>query len=394
MASLQHRRDRYYVRWRVGGRDSKEHTKVFRTLTEAEDFKREIESSETARRVLRDIPGIPGWGDGGGGYLGMAPQPDAFVEYARRLIELDDNLRPGTKALYLRVLRLHFEGTELGASPIHAITPDVIADWWRQLPDTEAKGVRRQAHQILAKILNRAVVTGDIEVSPLTRLPEVKRPRTGRPEIDALTVEQVEALAAQAAASQWDEYASARNRLEILVMAWAGLRAGEVGALKRGDIVRDGDRCSVRVRQQVVRITGGDARLADVKTAAGRRTIFIPCSLADEIDAFVEGFGAARDGRIFHGPKGALRYAHLINHSVASAGKKIGLDVNAHQLRHTAASLLRRSGADIRALQRFMGHSDIRVTLGTYAHLYSDELVDLADRMEALRKDHRNGGNA
>jgi integrase len=390
MASLQHRRDRYYVRWRDGGRESKEHTKVFATLAEAEDFKREIESRETARRVLRDVPGIPGWG-GGGGFLGMAPQPDAFVEYARRLIELDDNLRPGTKALYLRVLRLHFEGTELGASPVHAITPEVIADWWRRLPDTEAKGVRRQAHQILAKILNRAVVTGDIEVSPLTRLPEVKRPRTGRAEIEALTVRQVEALAAQAAASQWDEYASARNQLEILVMAWAGLRAGEVGALKRRDVVRDGDRCSVRVRQQVVRITGGDARLADVKTAAGRRTIFIPCSLADEIDAFLEQFGAAKDGRIFHGSKGSLRYAHLINHSVASAGKKIGLDVNAHQLRHTAASLLRRSGADIRALQRFMGHSDIRVTLGTYSHLYTDELVDLADRMEALREDDRNG---
>jgi integrase len=390
MAGLQHRRDRYYVRWRDGGRGSKEHVKVFLTLAEAEDLKREVERGETARRVLRDVPGIPGWGDGGG-FLGMKSAGDSFVEYARRIVELDDNLRPGTKALYLRILRLHFEGTELGASPVHAITPDVIAEWWRRLPDTEAKGVRRQAHQLLAKILNRAVVTGDIETSPLKRLPEVKRPRTARPEIDALTVEQVEALAGAAASGQWDEYASARNRLEILVMAYAALRAGEVGALKRADVIREGDKCRVRVRQQVVRITGGDARLADVKTAAGRRTIFIPCSLADEIDAFVDRFGAARDGRLFHGRKGAIRYAHLINHSVASAGRKIGLDVNAHQLRHTAASLLRRSGADIRALQRFMGHSDIRVTLQTYSHLYGDELGDLADRMEALRDEHRNG---
>lgn len=173
-------------------------------------------------------------------------------------------------------------------------------------------------------------------------------------------------------------------------MAYSGVRAGELGAIRRQDIVRDGERCSVRVRQQVVRITGGDARLADVKSASGRRTIFIPCSLADEIDAFVERFGTARDGRLFHGRKGALRYAHLVNHSVALAGRKIGLDVNAHQLRHTAASLLRRSGADIRALQRFLGHSDIRVTLQTYSHLYGDELGDLADRMEALR----NGGRS
>jgi integrase len=240
-------------------------------------------------------------------------------------------------------------------------------------------------------VLNRAVVAGDIDVSPLKRLPEIKRPRTERPEIEALDVEQVEALAAAAAASQWDEMSSARNRLEILVMAYGGLRAGEVGALKRTGLIREGDKCRVRVRQQVVRIKGGDARLADVKTAAGRRTVYIPCSLAEEILSFVETYGSARDGRLFYGRKGALRYAHLINHSVASAGRRIGLDVNAHQLRHSAASLLRRSGADIRALQRFMGHSDIRVTLGVYGHLYHDELGDLADRMEALREQHRNG---
>jgi integrase len=278
----------------------------------------------------------------------------------------------------------------LGASPVHTITPAVIADWWRALPDTEAKGVRRQAHQVLAKVLNRAVAAGDLDVSPLKRLPEIKRPRSARPEVDALTVEQVELLAA-AAAGQWDEYSSARNRLEILVMAYAGLRAGEVGALKRADIIREGDRCRVRIRQQVTRIRGGDARLSDVKTAAGRRTIFIPCSIAEEIDALVARFGTARDGRIFYGRKHALRYSHLINHSVASAGKRIGLDVNAHQLRHTAASLLRRSGADIRALQRALGHSDIRLTLQTYSHLYHDELGDLADKMEALRAGH-NGG--
>jgi hypothetical protein len=97
MASLQHRRDRYYVRRRDGGRDSKEHTEVFRALADAEAFKAEIERGETARRVLRDVPGIPGWNDGGG-YLGTKPVGDPLVEYARRMIELDDNLRPGDES--------------------------------------------------------------------------------------------------------------------------------------------------------------------------------------------------------------------------------------------------------------------------------------------------------
>lgn len=228
---------------------------------------------------------------------------------------------------------------------------------------------------------------GDIEVSPLKRVPEIKRPRSGRKEIEALTVKQVEALAQAAADSQWDPYSAARNRVEILVMAYAGLRGGELGALEASDIMREDDRCQVRVHQQVTRVSGGDARLAPVKTAAGRRTVYIQCSLADDIDKLIEDFGTAKDGRIFHGRKDALRYAHLVNHSVAAAGKRIGLDTNAHMLGHTAASLLRRSGADIRALQRFMGHSDIRVTLQTYSHLYTDELGNLADKMEELRNE-------
>ncbi len=387
MASIQHRRDRYYVRWRDGGRDTREQVRVFRTLAEAEAFKLERDRELTTRRVLRGVPGIPGWDD----TAEPTTSDDPFTAYARRMIELDDSLRPGTKAVYVRNIRLHFEGTALGGMDVRTITPEDVETFWRSLPDTEAKGVRRKVYLLLAKVLNAAVKVGDIPVSPLTRS-HVRRPTSGRPEIESLEVDQLEALADAAAASQWDEYASARNRLEILVMGYSGIRAGELGALRRQDVVRDGDRCAIRVRQQVTRITGGDARLADVKSAAGRRTIYIPCSLADEIDTLVERFGTARDGRLFRGSKGALRYAHLVNHAVASAGRKIGLDVNAHQLRHTAASLLRRSGADIRALQRFMGHSDIRVTLQTYSHLYGDELGDLADRMEALREAHRNGG--
>jgi integrase len=169
-------------------------------------------------------------------------------------------------------------------------------------------------------------------------------------------------------------------------MAYGGLRGGEVGGLKMTDIVREGKKCGLRIRRQVTHVTRGDAKLSPLKTRAAMRTVYIPCELADEIEAMVEEFGAARDGRIFHGRKGAYRYASLINHSVSSAGKRVGMDVNAHQLRHTAVSLLLAAGANIQAVQRMIGHSDIRVTLQTYGHLYQEGLSDLADIMADLRK--------
>jgi integrase len=67
------------------------------------------------------------------------------------------------------------------------------------------------------------------------------------------------------------------------------------------------------------------------------------------------------------------------------------MDVNAHQLRHTAVSLLIDAGANARAIQSFVGHSDIRMTLGTYRHLFDHGGAALADIMEGLREEHRNG---
>lgn len=45
-----------------------------------------------------------------------------------------------------------------------------------------------------------------------------------------------------------------------------------------------------------------------------------------------------------------------------------------HDLRHTTATLLLRAGVDWHRVQRILRHSDIKVTLGTYAHLEVEDL--------------------
>jgi integrase len=63
---------------------------------------------------------------------------------------------------------------------------------------------------------------------------------------------------------------------------------------------------------------------------------------------------------------------------------------NIHSMRHTTATLLLASGANIRIVQEVLGHSDIRVTMGTYAHLARDvvrESLNGVYREEAETKD-------
>jgi site-specific recombinase XerD len=58
-----------------------------------------------------------------------------------------------------------------------------------------------------------------------------------------------------------------------------------------------------------------------------------------------------------------------------------------HNFRHSAISLLLNSGADPFAVQKLAGHSDIRQTTQTYAHVQGEALrkaVELLDKLNLV----------
>lgn len=62
--------------------------------------------------------------------------------------------------------------------------------------------------------------------------------------------------------------------------------------------------------------------------------------------------------------------------------------IRVHDLRHTCASLLMSNGASPKAVQSWLGHQDLRVTMGTYTHTFVGELFEAAanlDRLVAFR---------
>lgn len=225
------------------------------------------------------------------------------------------------------------------------------------------------------------MLVGDLDTSPLKRAPDVKRPRPGRQtEERPLTVSELENLAASA------KYQ--RDRIEILVIGYSGLRAGEVGGLRVEDV--DFDRCRVNLRRQVVRVTGKGMYLSELKTKAAKRTVTLPCSVTDELREFLATNSPTEDGRIFHGAGNAMRAHSAINHGVQTAAKRAGIDTHAHALRHTGVSLAIQSGASPKSIQAMVGDSDIRETLQTYGHLFDHGGQDIADRLEAERQKHLN----
>jgi integrase len=55
-----------------------------------------------------------------------------------------------------------------------------------------------------------------------------------------------------------------------------------------------------------------------------------------------------------------------------------------HGLRHTCASLLASQGAPPKVIQAWLGHQDLRTTMSIYTHAFSADVVEAAQRFDAL----------
>jgi integrase len=58
------------------------------------------------------------------------------------------------------------------------------------------------------------------------------------------------------------------------------------------------------------------------------------------------------------------------------------LGLRFHDLRHTAASRAIPTGAEIKAVQRMLGHKNASMTFDRYGNRYTEDLNDLADRLD------------
>ncbi len=305
-------------------------------------------------------------------FIGPGEEDLRFENYVESLID-GAAITESAKHTYRHTLTNHIKGTKLGRKNIRFIEPEDVEEFWRSLDVGD--GAKRNIAQVLRKGFTRAVRRGLIDVNPLSRadvgVPSKKKRVRGA--IRVLEPEELRGLAAAAA--------SDRDRLIVKVMGYGGLRAGECGGLTRRDVVRRNGYCELRLHQQVVRV-GRVKKITPLKTEAAQRSVPIPCALADEFEAFLNDNPPAEDGRIFHGAHGELVAAQGINNAVQRTAKRARLGrVNSHLLRHTAASMWFDDGMDAESVRRALGHSDIKTTLGLYAHMLKGGAAKLAESM-------------
>ena len=158
--------------------------------------------------------------------------------------------------------------------------------------------------------------------------------------------------------------------LGILISLMAGLRIGEICALKWADV--DFKESCIAVNSTVSRInnyssesTKSELIISSPKTNASKRIIPI-CSvlykeLAEMYALRTSDYVISNDSDFVNPRTFEYRFHKVLN----AAGVK---DTNYHSLRHTFATRCIEKGMDVKSLSEILGHGNVDITLGTYVH--------------------------
>ena len=270
--------------------------------------------------------------------------------------------KPSTLSLYAQVLRQHVLPEVGGARLSEVRAPDIQDVVDRLVADGVDPATVRNAINPLRGIFRRAVARGEIPVNP-TRGLELPAPRGIRDRI-ASPAEAAELIAAL----------PARDRGLWATAMYAGLRRGELLALRWQDI--DLDEGLIHVRRSYDPKAGV---YLEPKTRAGLRNVPIPSALRSVLiehrlatgrsDGLVFGTTAARPFT----PSNATRRAATAWARANKARRKLEREplqpISLHECRHTFASLMIAANVNAKALSTYMGHASVTITYDRYGHL-------------------------
>ena len=248
--------------------------------------------------------------------------------------------------------------------------PDLREDTGRRPGRCQAS----QAYRLLRTVLNQAVEDGLIDHNPA----RVRGAGTSHaPERKPLTPAEVSALAAAM---------PPHLRAAALLAAYSGLRPGEVFALRRRDIdLSDPASPTVTVERTQTSTRDRQPTIGAPKTAAGRRTVTVPATVARALAHHLDTYTApGPDALAFTTTTGGPVLASQRSRAMATARATIGRDdVTWHHLRHTGATLAAASGATMAELQARIGHTSTQAA-AIYQHALAGRDAQIAAALDAF----------
>ena len=301
----------------------------------------------------------------------------ALKDYAWNWLEYRTGLAPRTREMYANQLRNHVlpairpGAPALGEVPLVDLSPVVIRAWYQALERHRSPSVAAKGYVRLRQILAQAVDDDLIVKNPC------KIERGGaehHPEQRFVTLPELYQLAAAV---------DPRYRAMVLTAGIAGLRLGELCALRRSDI--DLETATVTVRRKRLRLSSGEVLENAPKSRAGRRTVAIPEALVAELTTHLRTVSPSDAAYVFTSSSGTPVDANNFRHRVwIPATRECDMaGLRFHDLRHTAGTLAARTGATTKELMVRLGHASPAAAM-IYQHAAADRDRTIADALESM----------
>ena len=362
--------------------------------------------------------------------LGLPALPEQETVGAfllRWLVVKEGQLRPRTYASYEHIVRVHLE-PGLGRVRLAKLGPRDVATWFRVHGERGASSrTIRYARAVLRAALNQALRW---ELVSRNAAALTDAPRHHAREIQPLTPHQAQALLAAAAGHRLEAIFTVGLALGLRLGEALGLRWDDVdletGVLSvRQTLERSGGDAAARRRlgderrrllaekdaatdraalrrlnaalaktRRELKLAGSTLRAAEPKSARSRRTVTLPAIVGTALRAhrarqleerMVAGGRWQDSGLVFTTTIGTPLDARNLHRVFKAMLVSADLpNIRYHDLRHTAATLLLAQGVDARTIMETLGHSQISLTLNTYAHVVPALQREAAAKMNAI----------
>ena len=298
---------------------------------------------------------------------------------------LENHVKPGTRPRtyesYEGAVRLHI-APAIGKIRLGKLTAENIQ---AMVNDKSHSGLAPRTveyiHSVLSRALNRAV-KWDLVRRNVAKL--ATTPRVPRKLLSPLTPDEARVFLKHIRGD--------RNEALFTVAMALGLRKGEALGLRWEDV--DIEKGTLTVRYALQRRKGQGKVLVEPKSERSRRTIHMPDVVVKALRAhrarqskerLAAGSAWKDTGHLFTTTIGSPMDERRVLNDFKKALRAAKLpERRFHDARHTAASLLLAQGVSPRTIMEVLGHSQITLTLNTYAHVMPAMLEDAAGKMDAI----------
>lgn len=296
-----------------------------------------------------------------------------FSDYSKEWLATRQ-LRERTRDLYDDLLT-RFIGPTFDNVMLSRISPQSVRRWHAAClaADDAAKRSHSQtqkAYRLLRTILNTAVSDGILSTNPCQIRGAGVEHAAERPIIEPAEIYRLAGAIRP------------HLRALVLVAGFAGLRRGELLALRRRDV--DLLHRTITVERQAIKV-GKNRVETGPKSRAGARTRPMPPFLAEELERHMDAHTpVGKESLVFVGEKGGPLSTSSLAEAWDEARTKLGLtNVTLHDLRHASGTIMAWTGATTRELMEHLGHSTSAASL-RYQHAAASRAEELAQRLDAI----------